>query len=147
MKKIILSVHLFFGIFCFSQSAQELNNARINKSIYDSQVTNSTMVKALNDLQASAKANKANQFKELDEKFEFNFAQKERLDAKFTTLNQKKIELEKMIIASKTEVEKEKLNRKLKQIFSEFEKNQQKLKENEVELKILQEKYNSLLEK
>ena len=44
-----------------------MNNARINKSIYDSQVTNSTMVKALNDLQASAKANKANQFKELDE--------------------------------------------------------------------------------
>ena len=147
MKKIILSVHLFFGIFCFSQSAQELNNARINKSIYDSQVTNSTMVKALNDLQASAKANKANQFKELDEKFEFNFAQKERLDAKFTTLNQKKIELEKMIIASKTEVEKEKLNRKLKQILSEFEKNHQKFKENEAELKILQEKYNSLLEK
>ena len=143
MKKIILSVHLFFGIFCFSQSAQEL----INKDIYDSQVTNYTMVKALNDLQASAKANKANQFKELDEKFEFNFAQKERLDAKFKTLNQKKIELEKMIIASKTEVEKEKLNRKLKQILSEFEKNQQKLKENEVELKILQEKYNSLLEK
>ena len=105
------------------------------------------MVKALNDLQASAKANKANQFKELDEKFEFNFAQKEKLDAKFKTLNQKKIELEKMIIASKTEVEKEKLNRKLKQILSEFEKNQQKLKENEVELKILQEKYNSLLEK
>ena len=32
--------------------------------------------------------------KELDEKFEFNFAQKERLDAKFTTLK-KKIELEK----------------------------------------------------
>ena len=105
-----------------------MNNARINKSIYDSQVTNSTMVKALNDLQASAKANKANQFKELDEKFEFNFAQKEKLDAKFKTLNQKKIELEKMIIASKTEVEKEKLNRKLKQILSEFEKNQQKLK-------------------
>ena len=90
MKKIILSSLLFWNTFYFSQSAQELNNARINKSIYDSQVTNSTMVKALNDLQASAKANKANQFKELDEKFEFNFAQKERLDAKFTTLNQKK---------------------------------------------------------
>ena len=147
MKKIILSSLLFWNTFYFSQSAQELNNARINKSIYDSQVTNSTMVKALNDLQASAKANKANQFKELDEKFEINFAQKERLDAKFTTLNQKKIELEKMIIASKTEVEKEKLNRKLKQILSEFEKNHQKLKENEAELKILQEKYNSLLEK
>ena len=147
MKKIILSSLLFWNTFYFSQSAQELNNARINNSIYDSQVTNSTMVKALNDLQASAKANKANQVKELDEKFEFNFAQKERLDAKFTTLNQKKIELEKMIIASKTEVEKEKLNRKLKQILSEFEKNQQKLKENEAELKILQEKYNSLLEK
>ena len=147
MKKIILSSLLFWNTFYFSQSAQELNNARINKSIYDSQVTNSTMVKALNDMQASARSGNASQLKDLDEKFEFNFAQKERLDAKFTTLNQKKIELEKMIIASKTEVEKEKLNRKLKQILSEFEKNQQKLKENEAELKILQEKYNSLLEK
>ena len=143
MKKIILSVHLFFGIFYFSQSAQEL----INKDIYDRQVSNYVGVKALNDMQASARSGNASQLKDLDEKFEFNFAQKERLDAKFTTLNQKKIELEKMIIASKTEVEKEKLNRKLKQILSEFEKNQQKLKENEAELKILQEKYNSLLEK
>ena len=147
MKKIILSSLLFWNTFYFSQSAQELNNARINKSIYDSQVTNSTMVKALNDMQASARSGNASQLKDLDEKFEFNFAQKEKLDAKFKTLNQKKIELEKMIIASKTEVEKEKLNRKLKQILSEFDKNQQKLKENEVELKILQEKYNSLLEK
>ena len=143
MKKIILSSLLFWNTFYFSQSAQEL----INKDIYDRQVSNYVGVKALNDMQASARSGNASQLKDLDEKFEFNFAQKERLDAKFTTLNQKKIELEKMIIASKTEVEKEKLNRKLKQILSEFDKNQQKLKENEVELKILQEKYNSLLEK
>ena len=143
MKKIILSSLLFWNTFYFSQSAQEL----INKDIYDRQVSNYVGVKALNDMQASARSGNASQLKDLDEKFEFNFAQKERLDAKFTTLNQKKIELEKMIIASKTEVEKEKLNRKLKQILSEFEKNQQKLKENEAELKILQEKYNSLLEK
>ena len=147
MKKIILSIHLIFGFFCFSQSAQELNSTRINKDIYDRQVSNYVGVKALNDMQASARSGNASQLKDLDEKFEFNFAQKEKLDAKFKTLNQKKIELEKMIIASKTEVEKEKLNRKLQQILSEFEKNQQKLKENEVELKILQEKYNSLLEK
>ena len=143
MKKIILSSLLFWNTFYFSQSAQEL----INKDIYDRQVSNYVGVKALNDMQASARSGNASQLKDLDEKFEFNFAQKERLDAKYTTLNQKKIELEKMIIASKTEVEKEKLNRKLKQILSEFEKNQQKLKENEAELKILQEKYNSLLEK
>ena len=143
MKKIILSSLLFWNTFYFSQSAQEL----INKDIYDRQVSNYVGVKALNDMQASARSGNASQLKDLDEKFEFNFAQKEKLDAKFKTLNQKKIELEKMIIASKTEVEKEKLNRKLKQILSEFEKNQQKLKENEVELKILQEKYNSLLEK
>ena len=143
MKKIILSSLLFWNTFYFSQSAQEL----INKDIYDRQVSNYVGVKALNDMQASARSGNASQLKDLDEKFEFNFAQKEKLDAKFTTLNQKKIELEKMIIASKTEVEKEKLNRKLKQILSEFDKNQQKLKENEVELKILQEKYNSLLEK
>ena len=119
MKKIILSSLLFWNTFYFSQSAQEL----INKDIYDRQVSNYVGVKALNDMQASARSGNASQLKDLDEKFEFNFAQKEKLDAKFKTLNQKKIELEKMIIASKTEVEKEKLNRKLKQILSEFEKN------------------------
>jgi hypothetical protein len=53
MKKIILSIHLIFGFFCFSQSAQELNSTRINKDIYDRQVSN-YVIKALNDMQASA---------------------------------------------------------------------------------------------
>jgi hypothetical protein len=34
------SIHLIFGFFCFSQSAQELNSTRINKDIYDRQVSN-----------------------------------------------------------------------------------------------------------
>ena len=146
VKNLTLALSLC-GIAIFSQTAESINSSRVSQQTYNSQVSNYQRERALSQMEASAKASKSSEMKELDEKFEFNFAQKERLDAKFTTLNQKKIELEKMIIASKTEVEKEKLNRKLEQILSEFEKNQQKLKENEAELKILQEKYNSLLEK
>lgn len=141
MKKIIFSSLLFWNTFYFSQSAQELNSARINKSIYDSQVTNSTMVKALNDMQASAKANKANQLKDLDEKFEFNFAQKERLDSKLKILNQKKIDLQSKLLGLSSEEEKLKINKKISEINIEIEKNIKRLEVNEQELKILQKKY------
>lgn len=141
MKKIIFSSLLFWNTFYFSQSAQELNSARINKSIYDSQVTNSTMVKALNDMQASAKANKANQLKDLDEKFEFNFAQKEKLDSKLKILNQKKIDLQSKLLGLSSEEEKLKINKKISEINIEIEKNIKRLEVNEQELKILQKKY------
>ena len=140
MKKIILSVHLFFGIFCFSQSAQEL----INKDIYDRQVSNYVGVKALNDMQASARSGNASQLKDLDEKFEFNFAQKEKLDAKQKALNQKKTDLQSKYASANSEDEKQKISKKLKEIDVELEGNMNKLKANEDELKMLQDKFNHI---
>ena len=140
MKKIILSVHLFFGIFCFSQSAQEL----INKDIYDRQVSNYVGVKALNDMQASARSGNSSQLKDLDEKFEFNFAQKEKLDAKQKALNQKKTDLQSKYASANSEDEKQKISKKLKEIDVELEGNMNKLKANEDELKMLQDKYNHI---
>ncbi|GGP01455.1 hypothetical protein GCM10010992_01890 [Cloacibacterium rupense] len=141
MKKIILSLHLIFGFFCFSQSAQELNSTRINKDIYDRQVSNYVGVKALNDMQTSAKSSIANQLKDLDEKFEFNFAQKEKLDSKLKILNQKKIDLQSKLLGLSSEEEKLKINKKISKINIEIEKNIKRLEVNEQELKILQKKY------
>lgn len=147
MKKIILSINFFLGIICFSQTAESINNTRVSQQTYNSQASNYQRESALSQMQASAKASKSSELKDLDEKFELNFVKKEKLDSKFKVLNQKKIELQKILLSSKNEKEKEKVNKKLQEIVTELEKNQMKLKENEGELKILQEKYNSLLKK
>lgn len=146
VKNLTLALSLC-GIAIFSQTAESINSSRVSQQTYNSQVSNYQRERALSQMEASAKASKSSEMKDLDEKFELNFLKKERLDSKFKVLNQKKIELQSLLLSSKNDAEKEKVNRKLQEIVVELDKNQQKLKENQVELKILQEKYNSLLEK
>lgn len=146
VKNLTLALSLC-GIAIFSQTAESINSSRVSQQTYNSQVSNYQRERALSQMEASAKASKSSEMKDLDEKFELNFLKKERLDSKFKVLNQKKIELQSLLLSSKNDAEKEKVNRKLKEIVVELDKNQQKLKENQAELKILQEKYNSLLEK
>ena len=146
VKNLTLALSLC-GIAIFSQTAESINSSRVSQQTYNSQVSNYQRERALSQMEASAKASKSSEMKDLDEKFELNFLKKERLDSKFKVLNQKKMELQSLLLSSKNDAEKEKVNRKLKEIVVELDKNQQKLKENQAELKILQEKYNSLLEK
>ncbi len=146
VKNLTLALSLC-GIAIFSQTAESINSSRVSQQTYNSQVSNYQRERALSQMEASAKASKSSEIKDLDEKFELNFLKKERLDSKFKVLNQKKMELQSLLLSSKNDAEKEKVNRKLQEIVVELDKNQQKLKENQVELKILQEKYNSLLEK
>ncbi|MPL56158.1 hypothetical protein SDC9_01640 [bioreactor metagenome] len=146
VKNLTLALSLC-GIAIFSQTAESINSSRVSQQTYNSQVSNYQRERALSQMEASAKASKSSEMKDLDEKFELNFLKKERLDSKFKVLNQKKMELQSLLLSSKNDAEKEKVNRKLQEIVVELDKNQQKLKENQVELKILQEKYNSLLEK
>lgn len=145
MVKYLTLAFSFSGIAIFSQTAESINSSRVSQQTYNSQVSNYQRERALSQMEASAKASKSSEMKDLDEKFELNFIKKERLDSKFKVLNQKKIELQSLLLSSKNDAEKEKVNRKLQEIVVELDKNQMKQNENEVELKILQEKYNSLL--
>ena len=145
MIKYLTLAFSFSGIAIFSQTAESINSSRVSQQTYNSQVSNYQRERALSQMEASAKASKSSEMKDLDEKFELNFIKKERLDSKFKVLNQKKIELQSLLLSSKNDAEKEKVNRKLQEIVVELDKNQMKQNENEVELKILQEKYNSLL--
>ena len=144
VKNLTLALSLC-GIAIFSQTAESINSSRVSQQTYNSQVSNYQRERALSQMEASAKASKSSEMKDLDEKFELNFLKKERLDSKFKVLNQKKMELQSLLLSSKNDAEKEKVNRKLQEIVVELDKNQMKQKENEDELKILQEKYNSLL--
>ena len=144
MKKIILSVHLFLGIICFSQTAESINNTHVSQQTYNSQVSNYQRERALDQMEASAKASKSSEMKDLDEKFELNFVQKEKLDSKNLLLNKKKLDLQSKYASANSEDEKQKISKKLKEIDLELEGNMNKLKANEDELKMLQDKYNHI---
>ena len=143
MKKIILSVHLFLGIICFSQTAESINNTRVSQQTYNSQVSNYQRERALDQMEASAKASKSSEMKDLDEKFELNFVQK-KLDSKNLLLNKKKLDLQSKYASANSEDEKQKISKKLKEIDVELEGNMNKLKANEDELKMLQDKFNHI---
>ena len=139
-----MDVHLFLGIICFSQTAESINNTRVSQQTYNSQVSNYQRERALDQMEASAKASKSSEMKDLDEKFELNFVQKEKLDSKNLLLNKKKLDLQSKYASANSEDEKQKISKKLKEIDVELEGNMNKLKANEDELKMLQDKYNHI---
>ena len=95
-------------------------------------------------MEASAKASKSSEMKDLDEKFELNFVQKEKLDSKNLLLNKKKLDFQSKYASANSEDEKQKISKKIKEIDVELEGNMNKLKANEDELKMLQDKYNHI---
>ena len=59
-------------------------------------------------------------------------------------LNKKKLDLQSKYASANSEDEKQKISKKLKEIDVELEGNMNKLKANEDELKMLQDKYNHI---
>ena len=70
--------------------------------------------------------------------------QKEKLDSKNLLLNKKKLDLQSKYASANSENENQKIIKKLKEIDVELEGNMNKLKANEDELKMLQDKYNHI---
>jgi hypothetical protein len=62
-------------------------------------------------------------------------------------LNKKKLDLQSKYASANSEDEKQKISKKLKEIDVELEGNMNKLKANEDELKMLQDKYNHIKSK
>ena len=102
VKNLTLALSLC-GIAIFSQTAESINSSRVSQQTYNSQVSNYQRERALSQMEASAKASKSSEMKDLDEKFELNFLKKERLDSKFKVLNQKKMELQSLLLSSKND--------------------------------------------
>ena len=69
---------------------------------------------------------------------------KKKLDSKNLLLNKKKLDLQSKYTSANSEDEKQKISKKLKEIDLELEGNMNKLKANEDELKMLQDKYNHI---
>ena len=69
---------------------------------------------------------------------------KKKLDSKNLLLNKKKLDLQSKYASANSEDEKQKISKKLKEIDVELEGNMNKLKANEDELRMLQDKYNHI---
>jgi hypothetical protein len=54
------------GIICFSQTAESINNTRVSQQTYNSQVSNYQRERALDQMEASAKASKSSEMKDLN---------------------------------------------------------------------------------
>ncbi|MBU4537929.1 MAG: hypothetical protein L6264_09880 [Weeksellaceae bacterium] len=141
MKNILFFFLLISSTFLFSQTSGQA----IAEGQYKRQVSNAAYEKALNDMQSSVNKSSDEKLKQLNEKFELNFSQKEKFQSKLNSLNQKKIQIESKINQTKSENDKNSLHEKVAVLNSEMEKVNEKLKANENELKSLQESYNKLI--
>lgn len=140
MKNILFLTFLFFSSLLFSQASGEA----IAEGHYKRQVSNAAYEKALNEMQTSAKRSADEKLKQLNEKFELNFAQNKKFKSKLSLLQQKKMKIQSEIMESNSETEKHKLDEKICTFNLEIEKLNEKIKANESELVVLQESYNKL---
>lgn len=140
MKNILPFCFLISSTFLFSQTSGQT----IAEGHYKRQVANAASEKALNEMQSSASKSSDEKLKQLNEKFELNFSQKEKFQSKLNSLNKKKMEIEGKINLVKSENEKIALQEKVAALNSEMEKVNEKLKANENELISLQKSYNKL---
>ncbi|OWK74098.1 hypothetical protein CBW16_01400 [Flavobacteriaceae bacterium JJC] len=140
MKNILFLTFLFFSSLLFSQASGEA----IAEGHYKRQVSNAAYEKALNEMQTSAKRSADEKLKQLNEKFELNFAQNKKFKSKLSLLQQKKMKIQSEIMESNSEREKHKLDEKVSTFNLEIEKLNEKIKANESELVVLQESYNKL---
>ncbi|MBU8881771.1 hypothetical protein KSK37_01605 [Kaistella sp. DKR-2] len=141
MKNILFLTFLFFSSLLFSQASGEA----IAEGHYKRQVSNAAYEKALNEMQTSAKRSADEKLKQLNEKFELNFAQNKKFKSKLSLLQQKKMKIQSEIMESNSETEKHKLDEKISTFNLEIEKLNEKIKANESELVVLQESYNKII--
>ena len=138
-----MKLTLFF-IFCSITAFSQNSNYSANQERYNSQLRNQQRQTAYSEMQKSAESSVFNEQKNLEAEIELNFKQKRKLNSKISELTRQKTEIESILAGSKTDDEKEKLNKKLRKIDLELEKISKKVKDNEDEFKILHEKFKAI---
>lgn len=137
MKHILLFSFFLVSTLLYSQDEKQRFEISQTKQL----TSVAAYDKALDEMQSSADKSKTENIKQLDEQFELNFSEKAKLDAKLSSLLQKKIQAEDKFVQAKSETDKEKFKEKIKDFNLDLEKVNKKLSENQIELMNLQESY------
>lgn len=138
MKHILLFSFFLVSTLLYSQDEKQRFEISQTKQL----TSVAAYDKALDEMQSSADKSKTENIKQLDEQFELNFSEKAKLDAKLSSLLQKKIQAEDKFAQAKSETDKEKFKEKIKDFNLDLENVNKKLSENQIELKKLQKSYN-----
>ena len=127
--------------FLLAQNESQVASQKVAEANYKRQVSNGAFEKAEIEMRSSAAKSSAENSNQLNDDFEFNFAEKDKLEARFNSAMQKKHIVESKIDQLKSATQISELKEKLVGINADLGKLTKKLKENEEELKILQESY------
>lgn len=141
MKNIFSLLFLMSASFLLAQNESQVASQKVAEANYKMQVSNGAFEKAEIEMRSSAAKSSVEKSNQLDDDFEFNFSEKEKLESRFNSAMQKKHTLESKSDQSKSSTQISELKEKLASIDADLGKLTKKLKENEEELKILQESY------
>lgn len=144
MVKILPVLLILFSSFLFGQNAAQLESQRVAEQNYKTQVSNGAFEKAIDEMSSSARKSSQEKINQIDDDFEFNFAEKAKIESKINSILEKKIAVKNKLSKAKSDIDKNDFLQKLDSLNIDLEKLKSKLAQNEAELKILQESYRNL---
>ncbi len=140
MKKKLSLIFSIFTVFVFAQMPRK----DFGENNIEQKLSPGSYEKIISERQKMARTNTVENLAQLDERFDFNFAEKQNLDSKLENLTEKKNIIENKIDKSKSEEERKSFKEKLAKINADIEKIEIKLATNQENLEQLQKLYRDL---
>ena len=144
MIKILSFTFLLFTSLVFAQNQAQMASQQVEEANYKRQLSNAAFEKAVGEMRNSADKSLAEEAKRLNDDFELNFAEKEKIKGKITAILQKISAVEEKLLRAKPGADTSGLQQKIESLNLDLEKQKKKSAENEAELKTLQESYRNL---
>ena len=144
MVNIFSFLFVLLSSILFAQNAAQIESQRVAEQNYKTQISNGAFEKAVDEMSNSARKSSQEKINQIDDDFEFNFAEKAKIESKINSILEKKIAVKNKLSKAKSDIDKNDFLQKLDSLNIDLEKLKSKLAQNEAELKILQEKYRNL---
>ena len=144
MVNILSFLFVLLSSIFFAQNAAQIESQRVAEQNYKRQVSNGAFENAVDEMSSSARKSSQEKIKQIDDDFEFNFAEKERIEFKINSILEKKVTVKNKLSKAKSDSDKNDFLLKLDGLNIDLEKLKKKLVQNEEELKELQETYRNL---
>ena len=144
MVNILSFLFVLLSSILFAQNTAQIESQRVAEQNYKRQVSNGAFEKAVDEMSNSARKSSQERINQIDDDFEFNFAEKERIEFKINSILEKKVTVKNKLSKAKSDSDKNDFLQKLDSLNIDLEKLKKKLAQNEEELKELQETYRNL---
>ena len=140
MHKILTIIFSLLTVFLLAQIPPK----GLAESNHERQLPNEVSGKLITESQRNSRSNSVENLYQLNERFDFNFAEKQKFESKLENLAEKKKSIENKIGKSKSEENSINFKEKLAKVNADIDKLTQKLADNQKHLEALQELYRNL---